>query len=195
MYYILYTIYYRTYYQNIFTKIFQSEITSIDPNKCNGYLHYRCCSININYNFCHNFSTYKLTTRLQPPFVLGYAYHLINISKISETSSIRGRRNMRQKRAGTVLWLRFLRACVPRKQRTHSRLEEGGRKKEKEKKRKVSCVASASLCARTRRPCTGTEWKYWLVLHVEWRTNGFDVKNERAFLLFPRRVTVVFLTA
>lgn len=58
--------------------------------------------------------------------------------------------------------------------------------------KKVSCVASGSLCART---YASLEWNYLLVIHVEWRTNGFDVKNERAILLFPRCVTVVFLTA
>lgn len=63
----------------------------------------------------------------------------------------------------------------------------------KEKKKKY-LAWHPPLCVHVRGLCTGLEWNYLLVIHVEWRTNGFDVKNERAFLLFPRRVTVVFLT-
>ena len=125
-------------------------------------------------------------------FVLGHAYHLINISKISKTSSIRGRRNTRQKSGNSSLIMIFASVRVAKAENSAG-LKKAEKKKGKEKK--VSCVASASLCARTRCSCTGTEWNYLLVIHVEWRTNGFDVKNERAFLLFPRRVTVVFLTA
>lgn len=77
------------------------------------------------------------------------------------------------------------------KKRKKKKIEkEGG-----EKKNKKYLAWHPSVCVHVHGPCTGLEWNYLLVIHVEWRTNGFDVKNERAFLLFPRRVTVVFLTA
>lgn len=50
----------------------------------------------------------------------------------------------------------------------------------------------SALCVHVHGLCTGLGWNYLLVIHVEWRTNGFDVKNERAFLLFSRRMTVIF---
>lgn len=87
-------------------------------------------------------------------------------------------------RAGTVLWLWFCERAY-RECREFSRLEG-------EKKKYLAW--HPPLCVHVRGLCTGLEWNYLLVIHVEWRTNGFDVKNERAFLLFPRRVTVVFLT-
>lgn len=66
-------------------------------------------------------------------FVLGHAYHLINISKISKTSSIRGRRNTRQKSGNSSLIMIFASVRVAKAENSAG-LKKAEKKKGKEKK-------------------------------------------------------------
>ena len=121
-----------------------------------------------------------------------------SISKIFNASWLE---NITQKSGNSSLITISLRVIV--KVESQVQLARNGKKRRKEKKKKEGggkknkkyLAWYPSVCVHVHGPCTGLEWNYLLVIHVEWRTNGFDVKNERAFLLFPRRVTVVFLTA
>lgn len=121
-----------------------------------------------------------------------------SISKIFNASWLE---NITQKSGNSSLITISLRVIV--KVESQVQLARNGKKRRKEKikkegggkKNKKYLAWYPSVCVHVHGPCTGLEWNYLLVIHVEWRTNGFDVKNERAFLLFPRRVTVVFLTA
>lgn len=125
-----------------------------------------------------------------------------SISKIFNASWLE---NITQKSGNSSLITISLRVIV--KVESQVQLARNGKKKKErkerkknrkrggEKKNKKYLAWHPSVCVHVHGPCTGLEWNYLLVIHVEWRTNGFDVKNERAFLLFPRRVTVVFLTA